>query len=155
MQFKFQTNEFAISEEGFHYLRNGYNYKTIDYSDILEFRLENGRQVNNWLVLLCIGVGLIGFSIYYTFTLFNYISDDNSTGPIFVEQIIIPIIPLFLGLYSLNLSLKMGASLVIIANNGRTKRFPLAKEKKKGEIDLMIDVINKSPQISSKFHNRL
>lgn len=154
-EFLFQTTEFAMSEYSFHFLRNRFNYKTIDSAEISEVILERGRQVNNWLIILLVGIGLVTISLYYSLKLFYYMTDDSSSGPIFIESFVIPVIPMFLGIYSLYISLKTGARLKVIFNDNKSKHFPLAKEKKDGKIDSLIQTLKSSTSFHSKFKNYL
>jgi len=61
----FKTREFAVSNEGIHLIRNGFNYKTYTHGDITSFNIRRGREVKNWILLLFIGVGLIVSGLWY------------------------------------------------------------------------------------------
>lgn len=153
--FNFQTAEFAISTESFHFLRNGFNYKTLNSHEVKELILEKGRQVNNWLLILLIGIGLVGFSIYYSYTLFFYVTDNETSDPIYIESFVIPIIPMFLGLYSLFISLTTGPILRMVLHSNKSRHFPLAKTKKEGKIETLLLAIAESHSFKSKFRNHL
>ncbi|MBL3655477.1 hypothetical protein [Fulvivirga sediminis] len=45
----FETNEFGLSQEGFHLLRDRFNYKTYPYSEIDKIRIETGKALEELL----------------------------------------------------------------------------------------------------------
>jgi uncharacterized membrane protein len=60
----FQTHEFGVSSEGIHLLRSGFNYETIDWSQIKSLKIQRGKALHNWFVILVIGVALLSLGIY-------------------------------------------------------------------------------------------
>lgn len=154
-EFLFETTDFAISEHSFHFLRNRFNYKTIDAKEVRQVVLERGHQVNNWLIILVVGIGLTSVGLYYSFKLFYYLLDDSSSDPIFIESFVIPIIPILLGIYSLYVSLKTDARLRVIFSDNKSKHFALAKVKADGKIDSLTKTVKNSTSFQSKFKNNL
>lgn len=55
-KYYFETDQLGISETGIHLLRNRFNYETIEYSSIQEIRIEKGKQIKNWLLVLLLGI---------------------------------------------------------------------------------------------------
>src|SRR5882757_4340076 len=105
--YKVETKEFGLSDNGIHLLRSKFNYKTIEYKDIDELTIQKDRELNNWALLLLIGLGLFLFSIWYAFRLFK-IFDDNDTSVIYIEEIVVPVIPFLAGIYFIYSSTKTG-----------------------------------------------
>ncbi|UZR97838.1 hypothetical protein [Chondrinema litorale] len=67
MEYIFESDFFAISDQGIHLLRNRYNYKTLDFKEIEQVILEEGKLVNNWILLYTIGLIAVGFAVFYSF----------------------------------------------------------------------------------------
>ncbi|OEK03188.1 hypothetical protein BFP97_17400 [Roseivirga sp. 4D4] len=154
-EFLFQTKEFAISEHSFHFLRNRFNYKTINATEVRDLILEKGHQVANWLIILVIGTCLLALSGYYFLRLFDYLGSDSSSGPIFIESFVIPVIPMLLGAYCLYISLKTGARLRVTYGDNKSKHFPLVNVQKEGQIDSLVQVLEESSSFSTIFKNGL
>lgn len=69
MKYKFETNEFGLSEKAIHLLRNRYNYQTFEYKDIDEIEIGKGRLINNWIVIFVLGLVLTTGALYYAYNL--------------------------------------------------------------------------------------
>lgn len=149
MDYLFESDTFGISQEAFHLLRSRFNFKTYQAQEISQITIEQGRQVNNWLIILVIGLGLVCFAIYYSFVLYNMLTDDSVTS-IYIEELLIPILPFLLGFYCIYAALKTGPTLRVDLVNYKNKRFPLLRLKKNNEIDRLIEVIKNHPSLSSK-----
>jgi hypothetical protein len=105
--YQFQTEDFALSPDGVHLLRNQFNFKTIAYKEIRQARIERSVEIRNAPVIFCIGILLVAFAFYQTrwvIWLFN----DPRTFHIDITSILLPIIPLLLGSYCLYVSVRKG-----------------------------------------------
>jgi hypothetical protein len=105
--YQFQTEDFALSSDGVHLLRNQFNFKTIGYNDIRQARIERSVEIRNAPAIFCIGILLVAFAFYQTrwvVWLFN----DPRTFHIDIISIVLPIIPLLLGSYCLYASIRKG-----------------------------------------------
>ena len=123
-EYLFETKDFGLSAEGIHFLRSRFNYKTIAYNEVRQISIEKGKEINNWLVVLIIGIGLIVFSVFYSVNLyFNFI--DPNVHVIYIEQIVTPVLPIILGFYCIFSSLKQGIILIISISENKKVRFPL------------------------------
>ncbi|UII24101.1 hypothetical protein [Fulvivirga ligni] len=119
----FETKEFGLSDEGIHLLRDRFNYKSILFSEILKIEVKKGKELKNWGVIFTIGLGLVLFFIYYSVKL--YLAYVNGTlHTIYIEQIVIPVIPLLFGAYCVYNSLQNGTIMYLRTIKG--KRFKLS-----------------------------
>lgn len=147
MEYKFTSEKFAISDEGFHLLRNEFNFKTYKLADLSAIRIRKGFDLKNWLFVLCLGVFLIGFAINDSITIYNIF--NNPDGIIYIERFLIPIFPLALGGYSLIISLRRSAVMDLNLINEK-KRFSLRKLDKldkTGKLISFLKEINLRPKI--------
>jgi hypothetical protein len=133
VQYNFQTREFGVSESGFHLLRSGFNYETLSFEKIDRISVGRGRMVNNWIAILIAGVALVSFSIYYAIRLSGIMSDPD-VNVIYIEEIIVPVLPFFIGLFCLYSSTRNGTILRITTIERQSRRFPLADIEKAGDL---------------------
>ncbi|HSY62570.1 MAG TPA: hypothetical protein VK796_11870 [Cytophaga sp.] len=148
--YKFTTNGFGISETGIHLLRSNFNYKTIDFKDITLVQIKKGKLINNWLLIFIFGIGLITFSSYCVFKLVIAFNDD-SVRRIFIEQIILPVLPLLLGGFRLYTSARNGM-VITIRNNRKDVSYPLEDLIKKDEYQDFIDYLKLNKDVNSKLN---
>lgn len=149
-KYKFQTQEFGVSETGIHLLRSNYNYETINYNDISLFEITKGKVIRNWILILTIGFGLIGFSIYYVSGLID-VFNDHSIHAIYIEEIVVPVLPFLLGGYCIFISMKTGIIFKIISND-KKDFFPLEEIIKRNELEDFINYLKSNKDKSSKLH---
>jgi hypothetical protein len=117
--YKYETDQFGMSDKSIHLLRNRFNYKSIDFTDINSIKIQRGRDLKNWLWVLLVGCGLLSFVVYDVLHIFNIFSDSR-TYVIYIERLLIPLFPLVLGVYSVVISLRK--SMVMIVQSG-TKNY--------------------------------
>lgn len=115
-----ETDRFALSDEGIHLLRSGYNYKTLPYRDVRRATLKKGVAIKNWLVVLLLGIGLIGFAVYQAAHLYHQFMDPTVLR-VSIEAIILPVLPLILGNYCIYVSLKRTTILKVKYRGGKAK----------------------------------
>jgi hypothetical protein len=139
-EYKFETAEFGLTAEGIHLLRSRYNYETIPFEQIHKIRFEKSRVVNNWIVILAIGLASVSFSIFYASILLKVFSDDR-VNRIYIEEILIPFLPMVFGLFMIYSSLRTG-TMMIVHFGKKTKRFPLEKLRKEGSLESFIREID-------------
>jgi len=95
----FQSRYFAISAQGIHLLRSGYNYKTMTYPEISGLEVRKGHELKNWVFVMIIGIILTGYGLFDIFQIYQLF--NNPTIPrVYIERMIIPFFPLLLGIYS-------------------------------------------------------
>lgn len=124
--YKFESEYFALSDDAFHLMRSRFNFKSYPANEISQITIEKGHLINNWIAILLLGIALIGFTIYYSISLFLLLQ-NGEVNRIYIEEIVVPVIPLLLGIYCVVNSLRTGATLKIELNNSKSKRFPLNK----------------------------
>jgi hypothetical protein len=75
--YQFKSDDFAISENGIDFFRNGFNYKTVPFTDIQSFSITKGRTVYNWLVVFFLGLVLLMVGIYIGFNAYEHVQKDG------------------------------------------------------------------------------
>ena len=123
--YKFETEQFGLSDEGIHYLRNRFNYKTINYDTIESIEIKKGKDLKNWLWVITIGLALLTFVIYDLISIYLLLNSDT-TYVIYIEILLIPLIPLLLWLYSVIRSLRVTE---VIVGRSRNENFHLSLRK--------------------------
>ena len=118
--YTFETPGFGLSNNGLHLLRSGYNYKTIDYSDIQEATLKRDVAIKNWLLVLVIGVTLILAAVFQAIHVYNLFTNPE-VHTVYIESIVLPALPLILGNYCIYVALKKTTVLHVIHPGGKTK----------------------------------
>lgn len=140
MSYQFETREFGISEKGIYFLRNRYNYKTVEFKKIERLIIERGKELNNWFLILIVGLILVFFSLYYSLKLFQVFNNDE-INRIYIEEILIPVLPLMLGGYCIYASTKNCTILRIITIDKKGKKFPIKEIERKGELKVFTEFL--------------
>lgn len=117
----FESTDFALSDKGIHLLRNRYNYKTIEYNMVDKATIKKGAEIKNVVPCLVIGICLLGFAILQTRHMIN-IFNDPSVTIIYIEAIVLPVLPGLVGIYLVYIAVKKG--IVLIIDTG-TKKYKL------------------------------
>ena|SRR5690349_5539127 len=133
MAYTFQTNEFGISDNGIHLLRSGFNYRTIDFSEIKSLQIEKGKELHNWWLIFIIGTALLTWGIYLSVWVINSLIQGN-VGSRFARVILLILIPLGGGGYFVYNSLRTGLILKITCSSGSKEIFPLKEMVKNKEL---------------------
>ena len=119
--YKWETDQFVLSDTGIHLLRSRFNYETIPLSSVEKLSIARGKQVNNWLILFVFGLVLTGFGLFTAIkVIYEYFFADNYQH-FYIEQFVIPILPLFAGLYSVYHSLISGPVLFVSTSTKRIR----------------------------------
>lgn len=140
-----ETREFGLSDKGIHLLRSRFNYQTIDYNAIDELVIEKGKELNNWALLLVIGLGLLLFSFWYSFRLFK-ILDRSEVRVIYIEEIIVPVIPFLAGLYFMYSSNRNGITMKARTKGTWQKKLSLADIEKDKNMDKLTSILRDNLQ---------
>ena len=148
-KYALETDEFALSDTGLHWLRSRYNYKTISYQDLDEFRLTRGREVNNWWLLFGFGIALLILSALVAFIVYHDLTDNPYVTRVNIEMILALVIPLLLGGFSLYTSLRNGEMLYVYQGQKRY-RFPLRKLVEGGQRDNLIRYLKAHSSVRGK-----
>lgn len=121
--YNFQTSEFGVSENGIHFLRSGFNYKTIDFAEINRIQIQKGKELHNWWVIFIIGAVLIGLGVYLSIGIIEMFVEGN-VAPRNAKMIFLLLIPVAGGYFVYN-SLQTGLILKIDSSKGERNMFPL------------------------------
>jgi hypothetical protein len=110
--YQFQFEDFALSEDGIHLLRNRFNFKTIKYADVKLASVKNTTEIKNAPIVMILGIAMVCFAFYQTrwvIGLFN----DPKVYHIYIESIVLPIIPAVLGVYCIYIAARKGPVLLL------------------------------------------
>jgi hypothetical protein len=128
-KYHFETEEFGISDESIHLLRSGYNYETIPYSNVQRVRVYRGKELNNWLIILLIGLVVCISGIILTYRFADMIFEEGGS-PGRYRGGVVALIPFVGGFFIYN-SFRVGV-MIQIDTLTKTKRFPLKTLRKAG-----------------------
>lgn len=125
MEYHYSTKQFGISDEGVHFLRNRFEYKKLPFSSIEKIELKKGMQLNNWAVILAIGVALISTTTYLTLGILKALEHPGYSFRAFriVYLLFIP----FIGGYFIYEALQYGLVLEVNYEGKKIKRFHLRR----------------------------
>lgn len=133
-EYNFETREFGLSDKGIHLLRSRFNYETIEFSHIDTVTIEKGKELNNWFVILVIGLGLLAFAAYYSWRIFQIIV-NREVSVISMEEVLVPLIPFMLGGYCVYSSTRNGTIMRVRTRKYATNKFPLKEIEEKGQLE--------------------
>lgn len=132
-KYHFETREFGISDQGIHLLRSRYNYKTIDFNQVAKITIERGKELNNWIAILVLGIALTSFALYYAVGMFSFLT-DGIRGMVSIQEIVVPVIPFLMGAYCLYSSTRNGIVMRIRTIEDKHERFPLKELDQRQEL---------------------
>jgi len=132
-KYYFETQDFGLSDQGIHLLRSRYNYKTIDFNQVAKIIIERGKELNNWIAILVLGVALVSFALYYAVGMFNFLT-DGVRGRVSIQEILVPLIPFLMGVYCMYSSTRNGIVMRVFTMDGKHERFPLKELEQKQEL---------------------
>lgn len=150
--YKFEIDHIALSDTGIHLLRSRFNYDTIDFLNINSIKIKRGRQINNWLLALVIGLLLLSFGIFTGFKVVYEFFFANNFHQFYIEQLLIPFFPTVVGSFLIYNALKIGYILEILVDN-KVKRFPIEEINKKGALDELKLFFKQNTLTSFKFED--
>ena len=130
-EYYFETAEFGLSSRGIHLLRSRFNYETYDFQDIDTLTIEKGKELNNWVIILILGLGLTVFSVWYSYGLIDIVKEAHV---IYVEQILVPVIPFMLGSYCIYSSTRDG-TILRVHTIKKTDKFSLKEIEKAKKLE--------------------
>lgn len=132
--YHFETSEFGVSDTAVHYLRSRFNYKTIPYTEVDSIKIERGKELNNWGIILALGIALLAFGGYYCYALYVFMFETAVHRTISPEQILLPLIPLLAGGYCLYSSTRNGTILLLTKRDGTRDKFSLREIQKNNQL---------------------
>lgn len=129
----FETREFGVTDKGIHLLRSRFNYETIEFKEIDTISIERGKELNNWIAILIIGLAFVSFSVWYSVRLY-IVLNNNEVAVISIEKILVPLIPFMLGGYCLYSSTRNGPILRVRTIKNKAEKFPLKELEKENKL---------------------
>ncbi len=130
--YKFKTEQFGLTDKGIHFLRNGYNYQTIEYSQINYAEISKGKELNNWFIIFLIGVILIIPAIFITIPIVEAFQKGDMSGRQ-IRIVLLFFIPV-VGGYFVYSSLQSGTILSIHYGPDKKSRYSLNQILKRNEM---------------------
>jgi hypothetical protein len=140
--YHFRTQEFGISDTGIHFLRSGFNYETISFSEINEIKIERGKELHNWVIILMLGIMILTFGIYISISTIKMIL-ELKFGIVGVKIILFLTIP-FVGAYFIYNSFRTGTLLKVNYKQNKRHKFPLKEIAKEKKLDELITLLKKN-----------
>jgi hypothetical protein len=138
MKYTFATDQFGVNEAGVHLLRSRYCYKTIPYATVDNITITKGKPIKNWLILLAFGTACLLFSVYYALVIIDFF--ETGSGRIYIEEIVVPVIPALMGGFAILAALKT-APIAVVRHGGSKLVFDLTPLAKQSELTLFIDYL--------------
>jgi hypothetical protein len=138
----YEFENFGLSDGHFHLLRNRYCYKKYEFKEIDSIKLKKGRSVNNWLIMLIIGIIFIVVPVIFYAIVFILISDLGFTptakrakvdGMILLSPLFIS----FMGVLLIKQSLNSCLILEVRSNSFRNNCW-LPKHMNRNDIDVLV-----------------
>jgi hypothetical protein len=122
-KYAFQTKEFRLTDDGIHFLRSGFSYKTIRFKEIDRADIKKGKELNNWIFIFIMGIMLIIPGIWLALNLITaFLADDlNISHATMVISFLIPLV----GGYFIFSSLQTGTILQIYYGDDKSYKFSL------------------------------
>lgn len=121
-KYAFETPEFGLDELGLHRLRSRFAFESVSYADLTEARVTRGKSVQNWPVLLLVGLAGLGFSVFSAYRLLMFLTYGR--GHFYVQTLATPIIPGAIGLAAVWQALRVTDILAVRVGRRRLV-FPL------------------------------
>lgn len=97
MSYLFESEQFGLSETGFHFLRSRFNYKTLNYSEITKVEFKRGHSIKNWIFILILGIIALVTSVIWVFGIVLFF--DEGKGQIHIEELVSPVVLTFFGVF--------------------------------------------------------
>ncbi|AHM59510.1 hypothetical protein D770_06235 [Flammeovirgaceae bacterium 311] len=147
-KYHFQTEKAGFSDQGLHLLRNRFNFKTIPYKAINSIEITQGWEVNNWLILLLLGLTLIVFAFIAALSVYlDYI--DPGVHRIHTERILMILLPILIGYFSIYSALQRGEVLWVSTNSNKLK-LPLKALHKSGKREEFVQFLKNHVELRHK-----
>ncbi len=151
--YHFETPEFGISDTGIHYLRSRFNYKTVAYTDIHSARIEQGKDLNNWAIVLSIGIALAGFGLYYFYRLYIFFFEISEHRTIAPEQILLPVIPFLMGVYCIYSATRNSVVMRFTDAQGKPDKLSLRELQKNNQLEGFLSTLR--PHLGTRLTGNL
>lgn len=114
------SNDFALSDEGIHLLRNRFNYRTINFYEVQKATFTKAVDTRNPVFTIIAGVLLIAFAVYQAIGVFEDFNDPT-VHHIYIQSILLPVLPILTGFYCIYISIKKVPLLIIVLDEEKYK----------------------------------
>ena len=118
--YDFEATDFALSNKGVHLLRSGYNYTTIEYESIEKATIKRGPEINNVVLVFVLGIGLVAYALFQSLYVLGLFKNPD-VRVIYIESIVLPVLPGLLGFYLIYIATKKGPILIIETSKTKQK----------------------------------
>ncbi|MGC4036674.1 MAG: hypothetical protein QM764_11985 [Chitinophagaceae bacterium] len=149
-QYVFSTDQFGIDDSGIHLLRSGYNYQTIEFDSISSIAIEKGYQVNNRFIVIMAGILLTLFGIFAAVKIIYEFFILNSARTYYIEEFVVPVLPLAFGVFALLYSFRKGLVLRFQFDN-KIKRLFLGRKENTEKLSVLKQYLLDSNNTRQKF----
>jgi hypothetical protein len=120
--YAFETPEFGLDEQGLHRLRSRFAFEHFAYADLTEATVTRGKSVQNWALLLAVGLCCLGFSAFTAYRLGMFLLYGR--GHVYIQTLATPLIPGAIGLAAVWQALRVTDILAVRVGRRRLV-FPL------------------------------
>lgn len=139
--YKFETEQFGISDTAIHLLRSGFNYETISFDVVEEIYIGEGRQLKNWIIVCLFGISLVLVGCYTLYNIFYDLFIGHQLR-FYIQELLIPVGPFLAGVYCIYISFKHGWIMKVKTKN-KSKVFSIdALRKQSGVEELSVFLLN-------------
>lgn len=123
-RYTFETPEFGLDDKGLHRLRSRFPFESLPYAAISQATVTRGKSVQNWWLLLAFGLLCLSFGLYVAFNIYRFFTFGH--GQITVQEVVVPIIPVCLGVAAIWQALRV-EDILVVRTARRKLLFPLSK----------------------------
>lgn len=102
----FQSTKFAVSDNGIHLLRSGFNYKTIRWNEVDSIKIKKGKELNNSWIVFLLGLILLTVVAFLTIRTVDILMHEEHAGQ-YVKMLLFLLIA-FVGVYFVHNSMRTG-----------------------------------------------
>ena len=138
--YDFEATDFALSTQGVHLLRSGFNYKTVQYTEIDKATIKRAREIKNVFLSMIFGTCLLVFAILQIMFVIGLFKNPN-VHKIYIESIILPLLPGLFGIYLLYIANKKGL-ILIIETGSKIRKLRLSDFVKDNNTSKLINYLN-------------
>lgn len=102
----FQSTKFAVSDNGIHLLRSGFNYKTIRWNEVDSIKIKKGKELNNSWIVFLLGLILLTVVAFLTIRTVDILMHEEHAEQ-YVKMLLFLLIA-FVGVYFVHNSMRTG-----------------------------------------------
>ena len=132
---------FNVSDDGIQLLKNGIASTLIGYDSIRKVVIKWGIEVENWFILLAVGLLISGLGCYLSSGILLWLLHGEYAGS--YKGLFMLLIP-FCGLYFVYSSLKVGPVMIVSYGNGKPVKLPVKEVMDRKQFDRMLKVLSAS-----------